>query len=440
MKVGFARVEMTPPLGSYLRGYFRVREADGIITPLYVNAVSFDDGEKKATLVTLDLCGVSKANCDVIRKYAAEKNGVDVDSIFISCTHTHLGPDLGDLTKSEPPAYGTVVMRKISDAITLAIADLAEAKAFTARGKAEGISFVRVYRMNDGSIKTNPGKNPDVTGPVGTPDEEVRLIRFKRENAPDVAVVNFQTHPDVIGSVKEYSCKICYDWPGFVRDILEQSLTEVADGRGVHVICVNGAEGDVNHVNRLDRHNGVVQSKHMARVISGEVLGMYTYAEEIDCETLKFGKKAVRAKVAKGTPEQIEMARQVKKVYDEGGAKAVMDAGLPFPISVASRYLRLVNSPDEADIFVSALTLGEIAFVGFPGEPFTEVGRQTKANSPFGMTVPCCLTNATDGYFPTKNIFEGGGYEAGASRFEVGTAEKLIDAAIELTKELKEDQ
>ena len=175
----------------------------------------------------------------------------------------------------------------------------------------------------------------------------------------------------------------------------------------------------------------------MARVIAGEVLGMYTYAEEVDCNELRFGKKAICVKVAKGTPEQLETAKEVRRVYNEGGAKAVVEAGLPFPISVASRYLRLASAPDESEIFVSAIALGDIIFVGFPGEPFTEVGRQTKKNSPFGVTFPCCLTNATDGYFPTKNIFEGGGYEAGASRFEIGTAEKLIDAAIELANNLK---
>jgi hypothetical protein len=173
-------------------------------------------------------------------------------------------------------------------------------------------------------------------------------------------------------------------------------------------------------------------------VIAGKVLGMYTYAEPIACSKILCESRAITVKVAKGTPEQLEIAKKVKKVYDEGGAKAVTEAGLPFPVSVASKFIRLANAPDTNDLYISAFSIGDMAFVGFPGEVFTEVGRQTKKSSPFALTLVSCLTNATEGYFPTKNIFEGGGYEAGASRYEIGAAEKFIDAAKELTCEMFE--
>ncbi len=34
MKAGFARIDITPPLGSKLQGYYNVRYADGILDPL----------------------------------------------------------------------------------------------------------------------------------------------------------------------------------------------------------------------------------------------------------------------------------------------------------------------------------------------------------------------------------------------------------------------
>ena len=80
--------------------------------------------------------------------------------------------------------------------------------------------------------------------------------------------------------------------------------------------------------------------------------------------------------------------------------------------------------------------MGDIIFVGFPGEPFTEIGRQTKAGSPYAMTLPCCYGNGGEGYFPTMDVFTGGGYEATTSRFKAGTAEKLIETAVALTNEL----
>jgi hypothetical protein len=56
--VGFARLDMTPPLGVHLGGYFNVRIADGVLDPLYVNAVAFGEGEKKAVLIVCDLLSI----------------------------------------------------------------------------------------------------------------------------------------------------------------------------------------------------------------------------------------------------------------------------------------------------------------------------------------------------------------------------------------------
>ena len=89
MKAGFARLDITPPFGYGLVGYFHKRPADGIITPLYVNAVVIDDGERRAALVTLDAEGATANMTRIMREYTAEMTGMDPDSIFISCTHSH---------------------------------------------------------------------------------------------------------------------------------------------------------------------------------------------------------------------------------------------------------------------------------------------------------------------------------------------------------------
>jgi len=79
-----------------------------------------------------------------------------------------------------------------------------------------------------------------------------------------------------------------------------------------------------------------------------------------------------------------------------------------------------------------------VVFVGFPGEPFTEIGRTVKENSPFAMTIPSCNTNGSEGYFSMRADIEGGvGYEAMSARFEAGVSEDLIECALELAKELK---
>ena len=451
MKAGFSRLDITPPFGYNLVGYFHERPADGILTPLYVNAVVVDDGETKAALVTLDAEGATADCTRIFREYTAEMTGLDPDSIFISCTHSHTA--IGIYSMRTP--FHEIVKTRIADAVALAVKDLKEAKAYVASAEAKGVSFIRLYRMKDGSTKTHPGliSAPNVLGPIGTPDDTAQLIKFKREGASDIAIVQFQTHPDTIGGTK-----ICYDWPGFVRQYLEQALEDEADGKGVNVICFNGAQGDTATTDRTRIKEGILvhrkdveHSKNVGRSVAGALLGVYTYAKEINCDKVFYKMQPITINGAtKPTPEQLETALKVIEAYEAGCAKAKAegrsewDGGeaavkdFPFGIVPARRFRALSRDPDVYTLYLSCVGFGDVCFIGFPGEPFTEIGRQTKANSPFEMTFPCCMTNGQWGYFPMKEVFgEVNGYEASATRFEAGTAEKLIDAAIALSKELK---
>ncbi len=450
MKAGFARLDVTPPFGYNLAGYFFPRPADGILTNLYVNAVAVDDGERRAALVTIDACSAIEKCTREIKEYTSSLTGLEPDSIFISCTHTHQGLGLYNFN-----GFNDTVKTRIADAVKLALFDLKEAKAYIARTEAKGVAFLRLFKMKDGTTKTNPSlaDKDNVLCPFGEPDETVQLVKLKRENAPDIAIVNFQMHPDVIGGTK-----ICHDWPGFVRTYLEEALSDEADGKGVRAIFFNGAEGDTAHNNRnrlsegvFTLRKGIEHSRHIARVIVGAVIGAYTYAKEVNSDKVFYGKQSLQINSKrKPTPEELEIAYKVREAYTLGAEKAKAEGvsewiggreavkDYPFDIVTARRYINLSNAPDTYTLYISAVGFGDVCFVGFPGEPFAEIGRQTKAKSPFEMTVPCCNTNNSAGYFPMKEVFgDVNGYEASTTPFEMGAAEKLIDGALALTNELK---
>ena len=44
LKAGFSRLDVTPPLGSYVAGYFVARYAKGVLDPIYLNALAMTDG------------------------------------------------------------------------------------------------------------------------------------------------------------------------------------------------------------------------------------------------------------------------------------------------------------------------------------------------------------------------------------------------------------
>ena len=53
------------------------------------------------------------------------------------------------------------------------------------------------------------------------------------------------------------------------------------------------------------------------------------------------------------------------------------------------------------------------------------------------MVLPCCNTNAKDGYFPMQDSYDEGGYEAKSSSFKGGIAETIIAEGQKLLGELR---
>ena len=96
----------------------------------------------------------------------------------------------------------------------------------------------------------------------------------------------------------------------------------------------------------------------------------------------------------------------------------------------------LENGPESFPLRLSAIVLGDFAMLGIPGEPFNAVGRAIKEAEGFKMVSPCCLTNGSRGYFPTKDAYDEGGYEARSSRFKSGTAELIAKEAKALLEEM----
>jgi len=432
LQTGFARIDVTPPLGTTLAGYYEVRHADGILDPLLATAIAFDDGDRRMVVISVDIIGFNQEMMNRVRKSIAERIGTEKEGVFVACTHTHLGPCTADSSgKIENEDYIEVLIKKLGDAAELAVQDFAPTQMFYARGRVEGVAFVRRFRMKDGAVRTNPGwLNPEIDHPLGTPDEESSLVILKREGKPEIGIVNFQVHPDVISG-----CKISADFPKFVRDTYER---HIPDSRCMYI---NGTQGDTNHIDvSLDEsccRRGYRRAKYMGEKIAMSVLGNYELARPLDDGKIFFGQTNILVKYNKGRPEQIEEALRISKRYREVGnvAEAVPYAkGMRCTeiVAEAERIVKLMEMQDEKELYVTAVSVGEVVFAGFPGEPFTDIGRGVKRGSKFTVTIPACCANGYEGYYPMERAFDEGGYEALTARYACGTAEKLIETSIAL--------
>ena len=433
-QTGFARVDITPPLGVYISGYYEPRIADGILDPLLASALAVSDGENMALILSVDVIGFPQSEMDPCRAQIAKALKIPQEAIFIACTHTHLGPVLaGDLFPHDD-SYLQVFHRRLQDAAVLAAQDLQETKLEIGRNSCKEISFVRRYRMKNGGIQTNPGlQNPDIVSPVGMPDEQVQLVKLKRCQ-DEILLVNFQVHPDVIGGTK-YSA----DYPKFVRDTLEHALPNVK------CIYFNGAQGDTNHIDvkkdLAHANNGYEHAKHMGRCIAGAVLQCYTKTEPVSCDSVRFGQSELRILSNKPTPDQIPEAERLIMLHDSGRDAEIPYTGMELTTVVAEAHMRkkLEHGPDAFFLHITAVRFGDIAFSGIPGEPFTDIGRWIKEKTPYAMNFVCCCANGYEGYYPVQSAYDEGGYEARSSKFQAGVAEKIADASVQLLNSLQDD-
>ncbi len=449
LKVGFARVDVTAPLGLYMVGYYEPRISDGILDPLLASAVVFDDGERRAVVMSVDNIGFTGARLTALREKIANAIGTSADGVYVTCTHTHTAPEIKDL--SLIASFGNTDFQEIrSDAVTdwfekrltdvaiLAAQDIAPATLSFTKAEVKDVSFVRRFRLKDGTVMTNPGwQNPEIDCPLGEGDDGASLLIIKRENKEEIGIVHFQVHPDVITGTK-YSA----DFPKFVRDTYEANIPNSK------CIFINGAEGDLNHIDvrlnpDVDCAMGYERSKHMGKKIAMSLISNYELAKRIDGDKVRFAGASVKIKYHKGAPGEIEDAIRIAKIYNEQGSEAAVPGVYGMKrtqiIAKATRIVRLMNMPDYTELSVFAIAVGDVVFGGIPGEPFSKIGRIFKGGTSFALALPTSLTNGCAGYFPTSDAYKQGAYEANSSSYAEGTAEAIVGTLIELSNSLKQN-
>ena len=455
LSVGFARVNITPMRGIGIEGYFISRIMDGVLDDLHARCVSISKDGERVLLLAVDLCMIKTSICDRYRDAIAKATGLSRDAIIIHCQHTHtapyVDPDRDNLYVGEYIGrekelileYQDFVCYRLTDVALAAIENEKPAKMGHGIGYASNVAFIRRFRMKDGSVRTNPGvNNPDIVAPIGELDERVSVVRFDREGDTSVVLANYANHTDVVGGTK-----VSADWPGFVCSTVEQAIDNTS------CIFFNGAQGDVNHVNVHptkgylndlfmdfdDVARGYGHARHIGRVVAGAILSVYDKVEYVDTPAVKHLVRRIDVPSNMPKPEDMPEAKRINALSLAGRESELPYEGMMLTtvVAEAGRMVRLEHGPESFPITLSAVSLGEVALIGISGEPFNVIGREFKKTEGYGLIIPCCLSNGADGYFPAKDAYDEGGYEARSSNFAAGVAELLIDEGKKLLTELK---
>lgn len=427
LKAGFSRVDVTPPLGTFVAGDFSARYSKTVLDPIYLNALAIEVDGKKVVIIACDFLMISMKYATPLRELIAKRVDIPAENVMLCALHQHSSIHVRDGANNNvltDHSYMDVLYRKFGDVAVMAMNDLKEAKLSAGvRETDEKIAFIRRYVMKNGKIETNPiGRYLEVDRPYYDADNNVRLLKFERKEGRDIALVNFSTHADVIHKHLNSA-----DWPGFARKFVEQDLENVS------CILTVGVQGDSNHADFTipEYKDGYEHCQHMGRVIADTVVKMWNDTEEKKADFLNSKIEIIYNKTRLDGMEREEEASKLLDDHYSGRVKGINYTLL----GEASRIVKLKNQTIYQRVPVTVMNLGEIGFVGFGGEPFTRYAELIRKACPDRFIIASCCTNGGEGYLPIKEAFNEGGYEVGASPFSETLEEECVSTAVKLLKE-----
>ncbi|MGA2595198.1 MAG: neutral/alkaline non-lysosomal ceramidase N-terminal domain-containing protein [Bryobacteraceae bacterium] len=190
-EVGAGRRDITPREPVPMWGYGDRHDAlsDGVLDPLYADALVIQAGGKKIAIVGLDLGRApAEASLQKIRRRIKEQTGIE-DSI-IAGSHTHHGPVL-ELTDQEGKGRGRfdAALRyygQLEDGIVAAIVE-ANSRLAPARMAVGSVQLEGFNRNRHTHIEPKPS------------DRELAVMRFDDAAGKPLAIlVNFAAHPTML--------------------------------------------------------------------------------------------------------------------------------------------------------------------------------------------------------------------------------------------------
>ena len=420
LKAGTACLDITPPLGTAMPGYFHERRAGAVHDPLFVRAFALENGGTGIAVAVCDLIGVKRAYLDRAKARIAETTGLAPEQVLISCTHTHTGAATGD------DAYTEWLIGRIADAVRLAWERREPAEVGWGRASEERLVFNRRYRMKDGSVQTNPGiGNPEVVEPAGPIDPDVGVLCLRRPGGGTLGLLaNYSLH--YVG-VPEDANTLSADYFGCFSTLIQRLR-----GESFVAALSNGACADINNIDVIGQIRPMNDHyQHTERVAARvAAAAFWAWNELAFTDDVPLG--AAMTEIAlkrRPLPSEADRAR-AQEIEARVAARQPVTMG---ERAFAARVLRRMDdAPPETRTWVQALRIGDLALGSASGELFVELGLAIKQQSPFAQTMVIELANDSVGYLPTRRAYEEGAYEPEASLFGPGVGEQIVDEAMGL--------
>jgi hypothetical protein len=374
----------------------------------------------KVAIVACDVLFVPRDIVDPALAEIEKTTGIPPSHVIANATHTHHAP-----STIKVHGYGRAetfcerLEAGIVAAVQRANANLDGGEATFAFHLGEEKTVGRNSRllMKDGKIYWI-GPKGDAVKPTGPFDPALPVMAFRgRDDKLRAVLYNHSTHTIGTRSPGKRS-------PSFYGLAAQELETEL----GGVVGFLEGASGSTHNLGDVSMDQAIARMK-------AAVTDALAKAEPRTVDQLRSVKQPFKFRVRAFDEEaEDEKVTSYVRKYAPAGADTIIDV-----FRKMRRELK-AEQDKERETTIQVMQLGDVALVGVPAEYFTGLGLDIKRRSPFGHTAIVELANDWIGYLPDKEAHELGGYQTWMgfhSYAEIGTGERMADAAVALLEEMK---
>ncbi|HZM06504.1 MAG TPA: hypothetical protein VFC44_26175 [Candidatus Saccharimonadales bacterium] len=436
LRAGVAVRDISPLKPLFLAGYPHVaRISTGLHDPLLASALYLCDGATPLLLIGVDILFVSAQSTGLCRAAISGATGIPPANILISATHSHSGPlttavlawKEDSVVPPPDPDYMRQFHQGIIEAGIASYAAAEPARLAVTTAAAEGVG----------------GNRLDPAGPF---DSQVGLLAVQRQSDGRWMALDlvYGMHPTVL---HEDSRVISSDFLHFTRRHIGEAFA------GLVTVCHVGPCGNLSPRHHV-KGQTMAEAERLGRRL-GEVvvrsLRSLTGANFHDDVVLAAGQRKVELAANQfPTVQEAETAlRQARHQYEELTLKGA-------PSSAARTAECVVFGREESVTLARAQASGEVAqwqeryrfaeaqafrigdlfLAALPGEFFVEYGLEIKSRAPGRAFVITLANGELQGYIVTPEASNGGGYEALFALFRSESGARMVQATLELLREL----
>nr|MBQ8245284.1 hypothetical protein [Oscillospiraceae bacterium] len=418
-RIGFAKREITPPVGTELGGYAGYRPCTGVHDPLYCRAVVLEQSGTLYALAALDLLCADESLCRRIAERAAGL-GISRERLVVSAIHSHSAP-VG-VIPGEGPLAG------INRAILPQAPAFADYMAAVIDAAAEALAEA-AGRLEPFRVRSSRGPLPPIGSErhTGAPAcGSLTVVQCRTDSGRDLLLYHFPCHPTVMSPA---NLLVSADLAGGIEALLDADIA----------VFLNGAAGDIS--TRFTRREssfaecarmGAMAAEAIRSLVEGQPFSdpapLHGFSADLTLE-------ARRVEPEESARRQLEEATARWKQAETDGADAgalrilksyVEGAGVNLEFSQTMGNLRQLTLP------VRVFRFAGIHFVTVPGELYSTLLPREAA--------PVCYANGYYRYIADQGAYDAGHYEALAAILARGQGEILKEKIQQLLDQLQQQE